>query len=94
MITAKDSKDISKEDLKKEILVIDIGSSTIDSTLISNGEVTEIISGKEFGCKLIDFSIKDWLFSKAGKNLLTTIAMRVPITGEKTFILLLIYPKI
>lgn len=68
LIAAKDSKDISKEDLKKEILVIDIGSSTIDSTLISNGEVTEIISGKEFGCKLIDFSIKDWLLSKAGKK--------------------------
>lgn len=60
LINARDFSDIPKEKLKKNVLLIDIGSSTTDFTFLKNGKPSELAIGKNFGCKLIDLLIKKW----------------------------------
>lgn len=61
LICARDYSDIPTETLQQNVLVIDIGSSTTDFSFLENGVPKEFPLGKEFGCQLIDFSIKGWL---------------------------------
>jgi Effector-associated domain 11 len=60
LINARDFSDIPKEKLKKNVLLIDLGSSTTDFTFLKNGKPTELPKGKDFGCNLMDFLIKQW----------------------------------
>lgn len=64
LMHAKESGLLTVGELSDSVLVIDIGSSTTDFTLIKNKDSTPIDSGVELGASLIDKAILDYSLAR------------------------------
>jgi molecular chaperone DnaK (HSP70) len=64
LMHAKESELLTVGELLDSVLVIDIGSSTTDLTLIKNRDSTPIDSGVELGASLIDKAILDYSLAR------------------------------
>lgn len=79
-------KSIAEQPGNSRVLVVDIGSSTTDLTLITDMEPRSLPLGSDFGCRRIDFQVADLVAERLHDNEILRAALAAD--GGREFLLL------
>ncbi|MGW1956461.1 Hsp70 family protein [Streptomyces sp. NPDC001920] len=79
-------RSITEQPRDSRVLVVDIGSSTTDLTLITDMEPRSLPLGSDFGCRRIDFQVADLVTERLHDNEILRAALSAD--GGREFLLL------
>ncbi|MFE5889108.1 Hsp70 family protein [Streptomyces sp. NPDC056462] len=83
---AASDRSLAEQTRPGRVLVVDIGSSTTDFTLITDMEPRSLPLGADFGCRRIDFQVAELVAERLGDNEILKAALAAD--GGREFLLL------